>query len=113
MDTCDWENLSEDPIHKWERHTGAELAEQNKPGPAGDLGNNFWIKFFLQKLIFWKILGDDPNTYFMIASNIDDGGEHPEIAVANLKSPAFKTSQHPLECFAFWFYFSVSTVAIR
>ena len=38
MDTCDWENLSEDPIHKWERHTGAELAEQNKPGPAGDLG---------------------------------------------------------------------------
>ena len=38
VDTCDWENLSEDPIHKWERHTGAELAEQNKPGPAGDLG---------------------------------------------------------------------------
>ena len=44
----------------------------------------------------------------MIASNNDDGGEHPEIAVANLKSPAFYAGDHPLECFAFWFYFSVS-----
>ena len=44
----------------------------------------------------------------MIASNNDDGGEHPEIVVANLKSPAFYAGDHPLECFAFWFYFSVS-----
>ena len=44
----------------------------------------------------------------MIASNNDNGGEHPEIAVANLKSPAFYAGDHPLECFAFWFYFSVS-----
>ena len=77
--------------------------------------NLFYFNFFLKKkeilqrlIIFVKISGDDPNTYFMIASNNDDGGEHPEIAVANLKSPAFYAGDHPLECFAFWFYFSVS-----
>ena len=82
--------MSEDPIHRWERHTATELQEQNRPGPIGDLGG-------------------DPSTYFMIASNSnDDGGEHPEIAVANLKSPLFKSTEHSLECFAFWFYFGVS-----
>ena len=55
------------------------VQELNRPGPAGDLGG-------------------DAEAYFMIASNSnDDGGEHPEIAVANLKSPLFKSEEHPVE----------------
>lgn len=78
--------MSEDPIHKWERMTGDQLVAAQRPGPATDIESH-------------------TDTFFMIASNYDLNGGGPEIVVANLKSPLFKTDEHPHECFAFWFYF--------
>lgn len=83
---CEWKNLSEDPIHRWERMSSNQLEELNRPGPTGDIEGH-------------------SDTFFMIASNYKEGDEGPEIAVATLKSPLFKRSEHPKECFAFWFYF--------
>ena len=79
--------MSEDPIHKWERMSADQLMAENRPGPNAD---NF----------------GKTDTYFMLASNFQqDGNEGPEIVVASLKSPWIKVSEHPVECFAFWFYF--------
>ena len=43
----------------------------------------------------------------MIAVNENEAGPTDDTA-AELRSPFFKTTEHPVECFSFWFYFGVS-----
>ena len=42
----------------------------------------------------------------MIAANENENGEGAD-EYAELRSPFFKSTEHPVECFSFWFYFGV------
>ena len=83
-DFCDWTNIENDPGHKWVRLTGTEVGEN--PGPDGDLNG-------------------DSNKYFVLASNFEESQSETSSAV--LESPYFKSTEHPYECFNFYFYFGV------
>ena len=68
-----------------------ELEQGGIPGPSSDYAN-------------------ENNRYYMIASDLLAGNEGLQGAVSQLKSPLFKAGEHPLECFAFWFFFGVSII---
>ena len=71
------------------RKTAQQLAEESKPGPE-------------------TALGGGKDTYFMVTSNAGGDDDHGQVVVAELKSPLLKSSEHPKECFGFWWYFDVS-----
>ena len=50
--------------------------------------------------------GGKGDTFFMIAANENENGEGAD-EYAELRSPFFKSIEHPVECFSFWFYFGV------
>ena len=75
----------------WKRYNSKELEEGGIPGPSSDYAN-------------------DNNRYYMIASDLLAGNEGLPGAVSQLKSPLFNAGEHPLECFAFWFFFGVSSI---
>ena len=64
-----------------------QLEEQQKPGPIADYG-------------------DHKDTFFLHAGLPSGNGV--ENSAAILISPDFKSRDHPIECFTFWFYFGVS-----
>ena len=86
FDLCDWQDIADDELHKWKRKTADEIGET--PGPDQDKDGK-------------------ADTYFMIAVNENEAGASDDTA-AELRSPFFKTDEHPYECFSFWFYFGVS-----
>ena len=90
-DFCDWTNVIDKPDWGFERKTAEELAEESRPGP--DVGLN-GVK----------------NDHFLIAGNLEDSQEG---SVAAMQSPYFQSKEHPVECFWFWFYFSVSWFFVR
>ena len=73
-------------MHKWQRKTANEIGDGL--GPDQDKDGMF-------------------DTYFMIASNQNEPEQGVD-AFAELRSPFFKSTEHPVECFSFWFYFGVS-----
>ena len=85
-DFCDWSNVVDKPEWSFERKTAEELVEENRPGPENGVnGIN--------------------NDHFLIAGNLQESQEG---SVASIQSPYLKSKEHPVECFWFWFYFSVS-----
>ena len=85
-DFCDWTNILNKPEWTFERKTAEELNSEERPGPAEGLNG----------------IKDD---HFLIAGNLEDSQEG---SLAGIQSPFFKSKEHPVECFWFWFYFSVS-----
>ena len=88
---CNFEVSTDDtaPKYLWKRYNSKELEENGIPGPSGDYA-------------------DLKDRYYMIASDLLAGNEGLQGAVTQLKSPLFNAGEHPLECFAFWFFFGVS-----
>ena len=85
-DFCNWQDAGSDPNHKWLRRTGNEIADE--PGPDADFqGNN--------------------EKYFLIATN-NGKTDDVESSEADLRSPYLNSTEHPYECFSFWFQFGVS-----
>ena len=87
---CGWSIKTSDELNVWtfQRMTTNGLETDSLPHPSGDYnGNN--------------------NGHYMIASNAFGVDAKPN-SVAQLISPVFKSSEHPVECFAFYFNFGVS-----
>ena len=87
-DLCGWNNVIDRPEWQFERKTSEELVAESRPGPDAGLNG---VK----------------NDHFLIAGNLEDSEEG---SVAAIQSPYFKSKEHPVECFWFWFYFSVSLI---
>ena len=74
-------------------------------------GNYQWTRTTPEELQNNGIIGPDldynghTNGHFMIATDAGKGRD--EVAVAEMRSPIFNSTQHPKECFHFWFYFEI------
>ena len=94
---CNFEVSTDDTapsLYMWKRYNSKELEENSIPGPSGDYA-------------------DLKDRYYMIASDLLAGNEGLQGAVTQLKSPLFNAGEHPLECFAFWFFFGVSNRVVH
>lgn len=87
-DLCGFELNSIDNQEHWHfiRATSEELSNQGIVGPDLDY---MGVK----------------SGHFMLAT--DELKGHEEFAMAEMKSPYFKSSEHPKECLSFWFYFNI------
>ena len=83
---CDWA-VKSDNNYKWIRRTSDQLANNNIPGPESDLN-------------------EEKDKFFLMASD-KLGGDSPIGSTTQILSPDFKTSEHELECFTFWYQFDV------
>ena len=89
---CGWNVQDNDGLHfwKWTRGTSKSFQEENVPSPEASYDN-------------------EAEGHFIIASNIiaEQSEENTE---TDIISPIFKSSEHPVECFAFYYNFGVSFV---
>ena len=54
---------------------------------------------------------DNPAGHFAIVSNNIDGKTSDEFSISELKSPYFLSTEHPVECFSFYFIFGPDEIA--
>jgi hypothetical protein len=87
QDFCHFQNGTTNSYYSLFRSTSQQLAEQGILGPDGDYDNN-------------------KDKFFVITSNYQAQEVLPE-TVAYLQSPTFMASEHPVECFSFFFFFGV------
>lgn len=94
-DKCNFEISTSDPTdgYKWDRRIPKDLAANSIPGPPFDALEH-------------------ENGYLMIASDYLTNPDTPQDAFTRLKTPYFKSSEHPLECIRFWFYWGVRTFSV-
>ena len=85
--TCGWDKKPDNATFIFQRHSAQQLENSNMPGPVQDYQG-------------------EKNKRFMIAS-IDRADFNVENEIARFRSPIFKSSEHPVECFNFWFNFGV------
>ena len=84
---CDWDKKPDNATFMFHRHSANQLENSNMTGPDQDY------------------MGDKKGR-FMIASIYRDNATV-ENEFAWLRSPLYKSSEHPIECFNFWFNFGV------
>ena len=83
--TCGWDKKPDNATFIFQRHSANQLEHMNMPGPSADYQGK-------------------TDKRFMIAS-IDQEGHSVDNEIARFRSPIFKSSEHPVECFNFWFNF--------
>jgi hypothetical protein len=52
-----------------------------------------------------------PTGHYMIVSNKLEGATSDLVAISELKSPYFLSTEHPVECFSFYFIFGIDEAA--
>ena len=87
---CGWQNVQKNSSHVWKRHNAKQLGNGNIPGPEMDHNDN-------------------QEGFFVVTQNLNSD-DHGQFQIANLKSPLLKASEHPIECFCFWYKFGVKNL---
>ena len=87
---CDWDKKPDNATFMFRRHSANQLENFNMTGPDQDYQG-------------------EKTGRFMIASIYRDNAavESLEDDRARLRSPIYNSSEHPVECFNFWFNFGV------
>lgn len=75
-------------MYQWFHYTSELLEGSSIPGPPSDHSGK-------------------KDTFYMMASDYTGADSKPADATTTLLSPNLIGSEHPVECFGFWFYFGV------